>query len=107
MDYNSLTKPSVRMMGEPLPNIPWEDRPPASRAVMWRYSGNPVIPRDATPTSNSIFNSAAIAFEGKFGGVFRVDDTRRIMNLHSGHSDDGFHWQIDPNRSSGSMLIPN
>lgn len=76
--------------------IPWEDRPADSSAVVWRYSGNPVIPRDATPCSNSIFNSAAVPFDGKFAGVFRVDDTRRIMDLHAGFSDDGINWQIEP-----------
>ena len=92
---NSL-KPTTQMVGSPLPNIPWEDRPAHSNGVIWRYSANPIIPRDATPTSNSIFNSAAIPFEGKFAGVFRVDDTRRIMNLHVGRSDDGLHWNIAP-----------
>ena len=28
-------------------------------------------------------------------GVFRVDDTRRMMNLHAGRSDDGVDWEID------------
>ena len=89
-------KPTVTMVGDPLPNIPWEARPAGERAPIWRYSSNPIIPRNATPKSNSIFNSAAVPFEGKFAGVFRVDDTRRIMNLHVGHSEDGFHWNIAP-----------
>ncbi|MBL8130361.1 MAG: glycoside hydrolase family 130 protein [Anaerolineae bacterium] len=89
-----MNSPRVRMIGSSLPNIPWEDRPKESSAVLWRYSGNPIIRRDATPTSNSIFNSAAVAHQGKFAGVFRVDDTRRIMTLHVGRSEDGFSWQI-------------
>ncbi|MBN8635818.1 MAG: glycosidase, partial [Anaerolineae bacterium] len=84
------------MVGQSLPNIPWEDRPAGSSAPLWRFSGNPIIQRDATPTSNSIFNSAAVAHNGKFAGVFRVDDTRRIMTLHTGRSDDGINWQIEP-----------
>ncbi|MEE1232419.1 MAG: glycosidase, partial [Phocaeicola sp.] len=48
----------LKIIGNPLPNMPWEDRPADSKAVMWRYSKNPVIPRDLLPTSNSIFNSA-------------------------------------------------
>lgn len=80
----------------PIPNLPWEERPAGSSAVIWRYSRNPIIGRDATPTSNSVFNSAAVPFQGRFAGVFRVDDTRRVMNLHAGFSDDGFHWRIDP-----------
>ena len=62
---------------------------------MWRYSRNPIIPRDAIPTSNSIFNSAAVPFEGKFAGVFRCDNQRREMILHAGFSDDGYRWRID------------
>lgn len=82
--------------GPALPNIPWEDRPPGSDAVVWRFSQNPIISRHATPRSNSIFNSAAVPFRGAFAGVFRVDDTRRTMNLHAGHSPDGINWTIAP-----------
>ncbi len=79
-----------------LPAIPWEDRPAASHDVVWRYSANPIIGRHATPTSNSIFNSAVVPFQGKFAGVFRVDDTRRDMNIHAGFSDDAVNWRIEP-----------
>ncbi len=91
-----MTQPTVKMAGDPLPALPWEDRPAGSQAVVWRYSQNPIIPRDATPNSNSIFNSAAVRFGDAFAGVFRVDDTRRLMNLHAGRSADGLHWQIEP-----------
>jgi beta-1,4-mannooligosaccharide/beta-1,4-mannosyl-N-acetylglucosamine phosphorylase len=77
-----------------LPNIPWEDRPTGSNDVIWRYSGNPIIPRDLLPISNSIFNSAAVAYNGKFAGVFRVDNKKRDMTLHSGFSEDGFKWHL-------------
>ncbi len=76
--------------------IPWEDRPAASREVVWRYSRNPVIERDAIPTSNSIFNSAVVQFRGGFAGVFRCDDRTRAMRLHRGFSPDGIAWDIDP-----------
>lgn len=42
-----------------VPAIPWEERPPGSDEVVWRYSGNSIIPRDLIPSANSIFNSAA------------------------------------------------
>ncbi len=80
--------------GPALPHIPWEDRPAGSSAPMWRYSANPVIPRDAIPTANSVFNSAVVPFEDGFAGVFRIDDTRRIMNIYSGRSQDGLTWEI-------------
>ena len=84
--------------GGELPNIPWEEKPKGYPGVVWRYSGNPVIPRDLFPTANSIFNSAVVPFEGEFTGVFRCDDTRRHSQLHVGHSKDGVGWEIDPKR---------
>ncbi len=80
-----------------LPNIPWEDRPAKNRDVIWRYSGNPIIPRDLLPTSNSIFNSAVVPYQRGFAGVFRCDSRTRHMNIHAGHSKDGVHWQLEPN----------
>ena len=52
-------------------------------------------PRDHLPRSNSIFNSAVVPFRDGYAGVFRVDDTRRTMNLHAGRSADGVDWEID------------
>jgi beta-1,4-mannooligosaccharide/beta-1,4-mannosyl-N-acetylglucosamine phosphorylase len=85
------------ILGSNLPNIPWEDRPAGSADIIWRYSANPIIPRDAIPTSNSIFNSAVVPFQGAFAGVFRCDDKRRHMDIHAGRSKDGIHWDINPN----------
>ncbi len=84
------------IIGENLPNIPWQDKPAGSSEVMWRYDANPIIPRDAVPCANSIFNSAIVPFEGKFAGVFRIDDKARFPHLHRGFSDDGINWDIDP-----------
>lgn len=86
----------AKIIGVPLANIPWQERPADCTAPVWRYSCNPIIPRDAIVDSNSIFNSAAVPFNGKFAGVFRVDDISRRMTLHAGFSDDGINWQIDP-----------
>ncbi len=63
--------------------------------VLWRYSGNPIIKRDATASSNSVFNSAVVPFNDGFAGVFRCDDTSRRMNIHRGFSQNGFDWKID------------
>jgi beta-1,4-mannooligosaccharide/beta-1,4-mannosyl-N-acetylglucosamine phosphorylase len=89
---------TVKIIGDALPNIPWEERPAGSRGVMWRYSANPVIPRDHIPGSNSIFNSAVVPYEGAFAGVFRVDDMGREMRLHAGRSKDGLAWDLDHER---------
>jgi beta-1,4-mannooligosaccharide/beta-1,4-mannosyl-N-acetylglucosamine phosphorylase len=78
-----------------LPNIPWENRPAGNSEVVWRYSRNPIIARDQIPSSNSIFNSAVVPFDGKFAGVFRCDDKARNMNVHRGFSQDGINWKLD------------
>lgn len=89
---------SSTIVGPALPNIPWQDKPAGCSSVVWRYSRNPVIPRDPFPTANSVFNSAAVPFQGKFAGVFRCDDTRRYPQLHVGFSNDGISWKINPQR---------
>jgi beta-1,4-mannooligosaccharide/beta-1,4-mannosyl-N-acetylglucosamine phosphorylase len=81
-------------VGPALPNIPWEEKPKGCRDVVWRSSQNPIIPRDLIPSSNSIFNSAVVPFEGRFAGVFRVDNKKREMRIHSGKSRDGIDWEI-------------
>lgn len=81
--------------GAALPNIPWEEKPEGYRHIVWRYTKNPIIPRDLIPSSNSIFNSAVVPFNGEFAGVFRCDDRRRYMQIHSGRSKDGIRWEID------------
>ena len=88
----------IKIAGEALPNMPWEERPAGCKTTMWRYSANPVIPRDLLPTSNSIFNSAVVPFKDGFAGVFRCDDTNRRMAIHAGFSKDGIHWDIKPEK---------
>ncbi len=82
--------------GDSISYMPWEDCNDKND-VIWRSKLNPIIPRDLLPTSNSIFNSAVVPFNGEFRGIFRCDDTRREMLLHSGKSKDGIKWDISPN----------
>ncbi len=89
---------SILINPAPLPNIPWEDRPAGSNETIWRSQRNPIIPRDAIPTSNSIFNSAVVPYKGEFAGVFRCDNRARTMQLHRGFSKDGIDWKLDPER---------
>ncbi len=89
-----MSKHSLR--GTALPNMPWEERPTTCSDVVWRSTQNPIIPRDLLPTSNSIFNSAVVPFENGFAGVFRVDNKKREMNIHSGRSKDAIHWELSP-----------
>jgi beta-1,4-mannooligosaccharide/beta-1,4-mannosyl-N-acetylglucosamine phosphorylase len=79
-----------------LMSIPWEEKPSNCKEVVWRYSQNPIIPRDAIPCSNSIFNSAVVPYKDAFAGVFRCDHNDRKMYLHVGFSQDAIHWQIEP-----------
>jgi beta-1,4-mannooligosaccharide/beta-1,4-mannosyl-N-acetylglucosamine phosphorylase len=87
---------TLKFLADPIPNLPWEDRPAGCSDVAWRYSRNPVIPRNLIPGSNSIFNSAVIPHDGGFVGVFRTDDTRRVMDVHFGRSADGINWSLEP-----------
>lgn len=90
-----MAKNKQTIIGSELPNIPWEDKPSGYRHAVWRYTKNPIIPRDLIPSSNSIFNSAVVPFKGGFAGVFRCDDRRRYMQIHSGRSSDGINWEIE------------
>ncbi|SHK03862.1 beta-1,4-mannooligosaccharide/beta-1,4-mannosyl-N-acetylglucosamine phosphorylase [Clostridium amylolyticum] len=84
-----------KIIGQSIPNIPWEDKPENCKDVVWRSSLNPIIPRDLLPTSNSIFNSAVVPYNGEFAGVFRCDNKCREMRIHTGKSKDGVNWVIE------------
>ncbi len=96
----------MKILGPAVPNMPWQDRPAGCTAPVWRYSQNPIIPADALPDSNSIFNSAVVPFDGGFAGIFRCDDTARNMNIHVGFSRDGVHWDIEKRSSRSKTTIP-
>ena len=98
--------PSPTIIGPALPNMPWEEKPSGHPHPMWRYSANPIIERSPYPACNSVFNSAAVPFDGKFAGVFRCDNTAREMELHAGFSEDGIHWEIDAERIHFDCDIP-
>lgn len=34
----------LKIAGNPLPGMPWEERPEGCKNVMWRCSANPIIP---------------------------------------------------------------
>ena len=64
----------LKVLAEPLPNIPWEERPAGHPDVLWRYSANPVVPGRAIKASTYIHNSAVAPFQGAFAGVFRIQN---------------------------------
>lgn len=86
----------AKIIGNSLKNIPWENKPEGYTMPVWRYSANPIIKRDAIPSSNSIFNSAVVPFEDGFAGVFRCDSKCVSMDIFAGFSKDGIHWDINP-----------
>ncbi len=79
---------------------------PANEPLLKRYPGNPIIHRNATPTSNSIMNSSVIRFGDEYRGVFRVDDQCRRMMLHAGRSKDGINWDIEPEPIRWKCNVP-
>ncbi len=83
------------IIGQALPNLPWEDKPSGCQSVIWRYSKNPLIGWNPTPSTARIYNSAALQFDGKFVGVFRADHKNGRANIHFGRSNDGLKWDID------------
>ncbi len=86
---------SIEIRAEAIPNIPFQERPADCDDVLHRYSENPVVPARAIKASTYIHNSAVIAHEGAFRGVFRIDNRSRRMQLHAGRSADGLHWKLD------------
>ena len=85
----------AKIIGNPLPNIPWQDKPANCNSCVWRYSNNPIIGRNGNKNSNSVFNSAVVPFKDGFAGVFRCDSRSISMDLFAGFSDDGINWKID------------
>jgi beta-1,4-mannooligosaccharide/beta-1,4-mannosyl-N-acetylglucosamine phosphorylase len=85
----------VKVIGDSVPNLPWEERPAGSSDVVWRYSGNPVIGWNPTPSTARVYNSAVLPLDGAFVGVFRADHKNGRANLHFGRSQDGKAFEID------------
>ena len=83
-----------KIIGGALPQIPWQEKPAGCKMPVWRYTGNPIIRRDQTRRSNSIFNSAVAPFGDGYAGVFRCDSRSVSMDLFVGFSKDGLHWNI-------------
>jgi beta-1,4-mannooligosaccharide/beta-1,4-mannosyl-N-acetylglucosamine phosphorylase len=78
------------------PAVPWQERPVGSRHVMWRHLANPIIGRHHIPGVQGIYNSAVAPFGDGYVGVFRVEKADRFPHLHTGWSEDGLDWHIEP-----------
>lgn len=84
------------IVGAPLPNIPWEEKPQGCGDVLWRYSLNPILGWNPIPKAARIFNSAVLPCEGEFVGVFRADQRNGRATLFFGRSKDALAWEIGP-----------
>ena len=84
-----------KIIGNNLPNIPWQEKEAGYRMPVWRYKENPIIGRDAISRSNSVFNSAVVPFGDGFAGVCRCDSRSVSMDIFAGFSKDGIHWEIN------------
>lgn len=85
----------MKIIGDPLPNLPWEDRPAGSSDVVWRFSANPIIGWNPTPSTARVYNSAVLPHQDGFVGVFRADHRNGRANLHFGRSRDGIRFEIE------------
>ncbi|MBN2008598.1 glycoside hydrolase family 130 protein [candidate division KSB1 bacterium] len=86
---------SQLIIGNALPNIPWEERPGDVDKVVWRSKMNPVIRRNPIPCAGRIFNSCVLPYNGEYIGVFRADYHTVRPQLHFGRSKDGYNFQIE------------
>ncbi len=84
-----------KIIGNDLPNIPWEAKPAGWKLPMWRYSQNPVIDRNPVNEVGRIFNSAVIPYQDTFIGVFRGETTNGRPFLYLGHSKDALKWEFE------------
>ncbi len=98
MQEKEKLKQTGAIIGDALPNVPWEEKPEECRDVVWRFSGNPVIGRNPMPGIQGIYNSAVVPFRDEFVGVFRSESKNRMPFLHLGKSHDGVQWDIEPQK---------
>ncbi|WP_186577110.1 glycoside hydrolase family 130 protein [Aquibacillus kalidii] len=92
-----LVVANVKIVGNALPNIPWQDRRVESELPVWRHSENPVIDRNPAKGVARIFNSAVAPYGDKFVGVFRAETINGRPHLRMGWSEDALNWDINDN----------
>ncbi|PRX35611.1 beta-1,4-mannooligosaccharide/beta-1,4-mannosyl-N-acetylglucosamine phosphorylase [Orenia metallireducens] len=85
----------VKIIGESLKNMPWEEKPEGCDQVVWRHSANPITDWNPTPSAARVYNSAVVPFEGEFVGVFRMDHKNGRAHLHFGRSKDALNWEFE------------
>lgn len=88
----------IRIIGSPLPNIPWQDKPSDCTTPVWRFSCNPIINRNPLPNVARIFNSAVMPYNDGFIGVFRGEQRDGMPHIYLGHSKNAIDWTFEPEK---------
>ena len=102
---------NIKIIGDSLPNIPWQDKPENCCTPVWRYSENPIIDRNPLPNVARIFNSAVLPYGDGFIGVFRGEQRDGIPHIYLGRSKDAVHWEFESDRiqftdKNGELFMP-
>lgn len=85
----------VKIIGDALPNMPWQDKPEGYKEIVWRHTGNPIIDWNPTQKCARVYNSAVAPYGDGFVGVFRSDHKNGRAHVHLGWSKDALHWEIE------------
>lgn len=101
----------IKILSDPLPNIPWQDKPENYSLPLWRHSGNPIIQRNPLPDVARIFNSAVIPYKNEFIGVFRGEQRDGIPHIYLGRSRDALNWSFNKEKikftdADGNPFMP-
>lgn len=86
---------SIRIIGNELKNIPFQERAADDKSPVWRYNKNPIIKRNPIDGVARIFNSAVVPYKGSFIGIFRAEEFTGIPYLRLGRSKDGINFEFD------------
>lgn len=86
---------TITVAGQAIPSMPWQAKPAQAQGPVWRYSENPVVPRNPAPGISRVFNSAVVPWKDGFIGVFRAEYVNGRPFLHLGYSADALQWKID------------
>ena len=89
---------NIKIIGNSLPKMPWQDKPSDCTAPVWRFSENPVIGRNPLPNVARIFNSAVMPYKDGYIGVFRGEQRDGVPHIYLGNSGDGIHWEFNPEK---------
>ncbi|MBR3493965.1 MAG: glycoside hydrolase family 130 protein [Clostridia bacterium] len=88
-----------QILAPKLDNMPWQERTDEpSNSPLWRWEENPIIGRNPLKGVARIFNSAVMPYEGKYIGVFRGEQCDGVSFIYLGHSEDGVHWEFEPDK---------